>query len=147
MHQLPRGGHAGVPAAACQAEGVPAGAKCNSASQEPLAGAIGYTLRHWTALERYTEDGRLKIDNNGAEQAMRPIVLGRKNWLFAGSEAAAHRTAILCSLVQTCKNLQITPFIYLRDVIDRVPTHPARLVLELTPREWRRLQQDDAVAA
>jgi transposase len=69
---------------------------------------------------RYTDDGRLKVDNNGAEQALRPIVLDRKNWLFAGSEAAAHRTAILCSLVQTSKHLQINPFIYLRDVIERV---------------------------
>jgi transposase len=87
-------------------------------------------------LTRYTDDGQLKVDNNGAEQAMRPIVLGRRNWLFAGSEAAAHRTAILCSLVQRCKHLQINPFVYLRDVIERVSTHPARLVLELTPREW-----------
>ena len=55
---------------------------------------------------------------------------------------AAHRTAIVCSLVQTCKHLQITPFVYLRDVIDRVSTYPARLVLELTPREWKRLRQD-----
>ena len=74
-------------------------------------------------------------------------VLGRKNYLFAGSEAAAHRTAILCSLVQTCKHLQINPFVYLRDVIDRVSTHPARLVLELTPREWRRLRQDSGAQA
>ena len=58
-----------------------------------------------SALTRYTEDGQLKIDNNGAEQALRPIVLGRKSWLFAGSEAAAQRTATLCSLVQTCKHL------------------------------------------
>ena len=63
-------------------------------------------------------------------------MLGRKNWLFAGSEAAAHRTAIPCSLVQTCKHLQINPFVYLRDVIERVSTHPVRLVQELTPREW-----------
>ena len=96
---------------------------------------------------RYTEDGRLKIDNNGAEQALRPIVLGRKNWLFAGSEPAAHRTAILCSLVQTCKHLQINPFVYLRDVIERVSTHPARLVLELTPREWKRLRHDSRAQA
>jgi transposase len=115
--------------------------------KSPLATAIGYTLRHWAALTRYTEDGRLKIDNNGAEQALRPIVLGRKNWLFAGSEAAAHRTAILCSLVQTCKHLQINPFVYLRDVIERVSTHPARLVLELTPREWKRLRQEPTAAA
>ncbi len=110
----------------------------------PLAAALGYALRNWVALTRYIEDGRLKIDNNGAEQALRPIVLGRKNWLFAGSEAAAHRTAILCSLVQPCKHLQINPFVYLRDVIERVSTHPARLVLELTPREWKRLRLDSA---
>lgn len=115
--------------------------------KSPLGTAIGYALRNWTALTRYTEDGRLKIDNNGAEQALRPIVLGRKNWLFAGSEAAAHRTAILCSLVQTCKHLQINPFVYLRDVIDRVSTHPARLVLELTPREWKRLRPEQTAAA
>jgi len=115
--------------------------------KSPLGSAVGYALRNWTALTRYKEDGRLKIDNNGAEQALRPIVLGRKNWLFAGSEAAAHRTAILCSLVQTCKHLQINPFIYLRDVIERVSTHPARLVLELTPREWKRLGQDSRAQA
>jgi hypothetical protein len=110
--------------------------------KSPLAQAVAYARNHWTALTRYTEDGRLKIDNNGAEQALRPIVLGRKNWLFAGSEAAAHRAAILCSLVQTCKNLGIDPFVYLRDVIDRVSIHPASRVLELTPREWKRLRED-----
>jgi len=106
--------------------------------KSPLGAAIGYALRNWVALTRYAEDGQLKIDNNGTEQALRPIVLGRKNWLFAGSEAAAHRTAILCSLIQTCKNLQVNPFLYLRDVIERVSTHPARLILELTPRQWKR---------
>jgi transposase len=115
--------------------------------KSPLGAAIGYALRNWVALKRYTEDGRLKIDNNGAEQALRPIVLGRKNWLFAGSEAAAHRTAILCSLVQTCKHLQVNPFVYLRDVIERVSTHPARLVLELTPRQWKRLRHDSRAQA
>ena len=87
------------------------------------------------------------MDNNGAEQALRPIVLGRKNYQFAGSEAAAHRTAILCSLVQTCKQLQINSFVYLRDVIDRVSTHPERLVLELAPREWKRFRQDSVAQA
>lgn len=110
--------------------------------KSPLAQAVAYARNHWAALTRYTDDGRLKIDNNGAEQALRPIVLGRKNWLFAGSEAAAHRAAILCSLVQTCKNLGIDPFVYLRDVIDRVSIHPASRVLELTPREWKRLRPD-----
>jgi hypothetical protein len=115
--------------------------------KSPLGAAVGYALRNWVALTRYTENGRLRIDNNGAEQALRPIVLGRKNWLFAGSEAAAHRTAILCSLVQTCKHLHLNPFVYLRDVIERVSTHPARLVLELTPREWKRLRRDAGAQA
>jgi transposase len=115
--------------------------------KSPLGQAVAYARTHWAALVRYTEDGRLKIDNNGAEQALRPIVLGRKNWLFAGSEAAAQRAAILCSLVQTCKHLQIDPFVYLRDVIERVSTHPARRVLELTPREWRRLRAPAAQTA
>jgi hypothetical protein len=115
--------------------------------KSPLGAAIGYALRNWAALIRYTEDGRLKVDNNGAEQAMRPIVLGHRNWLFAGSEAAARRTAIVCSLVQTCKHLQIDPFMYLLDVIERVSAHPARLVQELTPREWKRLRQDSTTQA
>ena len=115
--------------------------------KSPLGTAIGYALRNWTALTRYTKDGRLKIDNNGAEQALPPVVLGRKNYLFAGSKAAAHRTAILCSLVQTCKHLQINPFVYLRDVIECVSTHLARLVLELTPRVWKRLRQDSPAKA
>lgn len=72
--------------------------------KSPLGQAVTYARNHWLALTRYPEDGRLKIDNNGAEQALRPIVLGRKNWLFAGSEAAAHRTAVLCSLVQRPAN-------------------------------------------
>jgi hypothetical protein len=73
------------------------------------------------------------------------IALDREKAELAGT--AAHRTAILCSLIQTCKHLQINPFIYLRDVIERVSTHPARLVLELTPREWKRLRQDSVAQA
>lgn len=109
--------------------------------KSPLAEAIGYTLGNWAALNRYLEDGRLKIDNNGAERAIKPVVLGRKNWLFCGSEAAAHRAAVLLSLVQTCKHLAVDPFAYLRDVIDRISTHPMSRIAELTPREWKRLRQ------
>jgi hypothetical protein len=74
-------------------------------------------------------------------------VLGRKNWLFIGSEAAAHRTAVLCTLVNTCKALQLDPFVYLRDVIERVSTHPMSRVEELTPREWKRLRGERPSAA
>ena len=102
--------------------------------RSPLGAATGYALRNWAALTRYTEDGRLKIDNNGAEQALRPIVLGRKNWLFAGSEAAAHRTTILCSLVQThstCRSIPSSTCAMSSSAFR--PIRP-RLVLELTPR-------------
>ena len=107
--------------------------------KSPLGEALGYALRNRAALLRYLEDGRLEIDNNGAERAIKPLVLGRKNWLFCGSEAAAHRAAVLLSLVQTCKHLELDPFQYLRDVIDRVSTHPMSRLAELTPREWKRL--------
>jgi transposase len=109
--------------------------------KSPLAEAIGYVLGNWDALSRYTQDGRLKIDNNGAERAIKPVVLGRKNWLFCGSEPAAHRAAILLSLVQTCKHVGVDPFVYLRDVIERVSTHPMSRIGELTPRQWRQLRQ------
>lgn len=115
--------------------------------KSPLGEATAYTIRQWVALTRYLEHGALEIDNNGAENALRPIVLGRKNWLFCGSEAAAHRAAILCSLVNTCKAHQINPFAYLRDVIDRISTHPASRVDELTPRIWKELQQQRAAEA
>lgn len=114
--------------------------------KSPLAGACGYALNHRAALERYLEDGRLEIDNNGAERAIKPVVLGRKNWLTAGSEAAARRAAILLSLVNTCKNLGIDPFAYLQDVIARISTHPRSRVHELTPRQWLKARLAAAVA-
>ncbi len=115
--------------------------------KSPLGEATSYATRQWTALTRYVEHGALEIDNNGAENALRPIVLGRKNWLFCGSEAAAHRAAILCSLVNTCKAHQINPFLYLRDVIERISTHPASRVEELTPRIWKQILHQGAAEA
>ena len=115
--------------------------------KSPLGQAITYALNQWEALNRYLEHGALEIDNNGAERAIKPIVLGRKNWLFIGSEAAAHRTCVLLTIVNTCKALQINPFEYLRDVIARVSTHPMSRIAELTPREWKRLRQPATSAA
>jgi transposase len=112
--------------------------------KSPLGDAIGYALRQWGALCRYIDDGSLEIDNNGAENALRPLCLGRKNWLFIGSEAAAHRTMVLLTLVQTCKAHQVDPFAYLRDIIDRVNTHPMSRIDELTPRRWKELRQGAA---
>jgi hypothetical protein len=93
--------------------------------------------RGWTAQDRQQWGG----PGAATDRA------GPQNWLFAGSEAAAHRTAILCSLVQACKHLQINPFTYLRDIIERVSTHTARLVLDLTPRQWKRLRENSAAKA
>ena len=105
--------------------------------KSPMGAAIGYARRQWRALTRYTEDGDLAIDNNASERALRMVAVGRKNWLFAGSDAGGHRAAILYSLIATCKRIDIDPFAYLRDVIARVSTHPMRRISELTPRGWK----------
>jgi len=115
--------------------------------KSPLGDAIGYALRQWAALTRYTDEGSLEIDNNGAENALRPLCLGRKNWLNFGSEAAAHRAMVLLTLVQTCKAHQVDPFQYLRDIIERVSTHPMSRIDELTPRRWNERRQSRRVHA
>ncbi len=104
---------------------------------EKIGEAIGYTLRRWKDLERYTTDGRLKIDNNIAENAMRNIAIGRKNWLFAQSDEGGRRAAILYSIVESCKRNGINVYEYLRDVLERVSTHPASAIDELLPAPGR----------
>lgn len=104
---------------------------------ESIGEAIGYALRRWKELERYTSDGRLKIDNNVAERAMRDIAIGRKNWLFAQSDEGGRRAAIIYSIVQTCKRNGINVYEYLRDVLERVSTHPDSKIDELLPAPGR----------
>ena len=108
--------------------------------KSPIGGAIGYARSNWAALNRFTEAGYLAIDNNASERAVKPVALGRKNWLFAGSEGGGRTAAILFSLASTCKALKIDPFAYLRDVLDRVCTHPARRVADLLPDRWGTLR-------
>ncbi len=105
--------------------------------KSPIGGAIGYALSNWAALNRFSEAGYLTIDNNASERAVKPVALGRKNWLFAGSEGGGRTAAILFILATTCKALEIDPFSYLRDVLDRVCTHPARRVADLLPDRRR----------
>lgn len=88
------------------------------------------------ARQRYVEDGRLAIDNNRAENQLRVVAVGRKNWLFAGSLEGARRAALLYSLVQSCKLVDVAPFDYLKDVLLRLATHPHRRIGELTPKGW-----------
>ena len=99
--------------------------------------AATYTRNQWAALNRYIEDGDLSFDNNFAERAMRPIAIGRKNWLFVGSELAGHRAAILTSLIASCKNNLVEPWAYLRDIFDRLAQKPTPDELtELLPDAW-----------
>lgn len=102
----------------------------------PMAIAVNYSRKHRVALRRFLEHGELEADNNSVERALRLVAVGRRNWLFAGSENSAKNAAILYTLVGSCKDLGIDPWQYLRDVIERVSTHPASRVAELTPRAW-----------
>jgi transposase len=93
--------------------------------KNPLRGAMEYTLRHWDALHRYTDDGRLSIDNNAVEREMRSIAIGRKNWLFCGSDRGGHAAAVHFSLIASCHRNAVDPFVYLRDILTRLPTMEA----------------------
>ncbi len=105
--------------------------------KSPLAQAIQYALSRWRALTRYLENGQLDIDNNRAERALRGVTLGRKNYLFAGSDKGGERAAIVYSLVETCKLNSVEPFAYLTDVFRRLPTQPAKDIGELLPYNWQ----------
>ena len=104
--------------------------------KSPWGQAVGYALGRWQKLCRYVEDGRIEIDNNLVENAIRPIALGRKNYLFAGSHAAAQRAAVIYSLLATCKKHEVNPQEWLTDVLRRIPTHPMKQVQELLPHHW-----------
>jgi transposase len=91
----------------------------------------------WTALTRCVDDGRLGLDNNPAERALRGVVIGRKNYLFAGSDAGGRRAAAMYSLIETAKLNGLNPQAYLADVLLRIADHPARRVAELLPWNWQ----------
>ena len=86
--------------------------------------ALAYTIQRWPELMVYTTNGKLNIDNNPVENSNRPVALGRKNYLFAGSHEAAQRSAMLYSLMGTCKLHDINPFTWLRDVLERIANYP-----------------------
>jgi len=114
--------------------------------KSPLGDALRYLTNQWAALQRFVDDGQLAIDNNRAENQLRVVALGRKNWLFAGSFEGARRTALLYSLVQSCKLIDIPPFDYLKDVLLRVATHPQRSIGQLTPKGWADAFRRDVAA-
>jgi transposase len=110
--------------------------------KSPMAEALGYALNNWAALMRYTEAGFLAIDNNAAEREMKRIAIGRKNWLTVGSPRGGQTAAILFSFTSTCQRLGIEPWRYLRDVLERVPSHPPEQLAEFLPEEWARARRD-----
>jgi transposase len=110
---------------------------------EPLSKAINYALNQRDALYRYLEDGRFKPDNNTAENAIRPLALGRKNWLFAGSERGAKATALFLGLIQSCKACCVNPWEYLDDMLRRIMSHPINRLRELLPDRWQPLPRDE----
>jgi transposase len=98
--------------------------------------AIDYSLNRWAALTRYIEDANLPADNNWVENQIRPIAIGRSNWLFAGSLRAGQRAAAVLSLVRSARLNGHDPYVYLRDILERLPTQPASRIDELLPHRW-----------
>ena len=101
-----------------------------------LAKALRYMLARWPALMRAFDDGRLALDNNAAERALRCVAVGRKNYLFAGSEPGAERAAAFYTLIETAKMNGLDPEGYLRDVLTRIADHPAKRLAYLLPWNW-----------
>jgi len=101
------------------------------------ARAIDYSLNRWMALTRFLDDGDLPIDNNWIENQIRPIAIGRNNWLFAGSLRAGKRAAAIMSLVHSARLNELEPYAYLRDVFERLPTQQASRIAELLPHRWQ----------
>jgi transposase len=105
--------------------------------KSPLAIAIRYTLNQWDALCRYTDDGQLAIDNNAAERSLRGLAIGRRNWLFVGSEQGGHTAATILTLIASATRHSLDPFAYLRDLLSRLPTTADTDLVTLLPNRWQ----------
>src|SRR5437660_5463459 len=103
------------------------------------AKAIDYLLKRWPAFTRFLDNGRICLSNNAAERALRGIALGRRSWLFAGSDRGAQRTVAMYSLIVTAKMNDADPQAWLADVLARIAGHPANRLDELLPWNWRRV--------
>ncbi len=102
-----------------------------------LVRATNYILKRWSAFTLFLEDGRVCLSNNAAERAIRGIALGRKSWLFCGSDRGGHRAAAMYSLIITAKMNDVDPQAWLADVLARIATHPAHRLDELLPWNWK----------
>ena len=114
--------------------------------QSKVAKAIAYSLTRWVALTRFLDDGRLCMSNNAAEREIRPLVMGRHNWTFAGSNRGGQRAAAMYTLVQTAKLNDVDPQTWLADVLARLQDHPAKRINELLPWNWNSERHQKAAA-
>jgi transposase len=105
-----------------------------------LGEAIAYALGQWSTLTVYLDDGRVEIDNNLVENAIRPTALGKKNWLFIGADTAGDRSAVLYTVIESCRRRGLDPYAYLRAVLTRLPTLTNRQIPEITPAAWGKAQ-------
>ena len=105
--------------------------------QSPLGKAVSYILNEWTALTRYLEDGRLEVDNNLTENALRPSCIGKRNYLFFGHPDAGWRSAVIYSVIVSCRRHKIDPWEYLKDLMQRLPSAKNHEIPNLVPARWK----------
>jgi transposase len=115
--------------------------------QSPMGQAISYALNQWPTLEGFLDHGEVEIDNNLVENAIRPTALGKKNWLFFGSEEAGQRSAVIYTLIENCRRHGVEPYTYLKDVLERLPRTTNQEVGQLTPLNWQKASQQQAKLA
>jgi transposase len=109
--------------------------------RSPMGQAISYALNQWALLECFLEHGEVEIDNNLVENAIRPTAIGKKNWLFFGSEEAGERNAVIYTLIQNCRMHGVEPGAYLKDILERLPRMLHRDVDQLTPLNWKQARE------
>ena len=114
--------------------------------ENPVAKALQYALGQWESFEIFLNQGRVEIDNNKVENAIRPTAIGRKNWLFFGEEDAGERGAILYTIVESCRRRGIDPYAYLQDVLTRLPSMTNRQIKDYTPEAWAKAQGSSSAA-
>ncbi len=114
-----------------------------SPPRSPIGQAVTYALNQWGALQLFLTDAKIPLDNNIAERALLPIALGRKNFLFVGSDPAGENLAVLQSLVSTCVACDVDPEAYLTDVLIRVNKHPVNRIDELLPMNWKKFIKEE----
>ena len=108
--------------------------------KSPEGRAVRYTLKNWTALNRYCEDGNLSIDNNATERDIRGVAVGRNNWMFFGSDQGGKTAAVLRSFTASCQRVGVEPFAWFKDILSRIAPHPITRISELLPHNWKPTQ-------